>query len=238
MAKKRKYTRKVKVGKKVKKAIKSEIKSWAKQNTELKQLVTYSQSVDIYAAAAYSGATNGFFVMPLTAIPQNVGGEGRVGDVVSIKSLTVRGNVILFPGTGHNVFVCMHVYVFQMRNSNNIVQPNADDQFIPSGIVGAGIHDAFDHINQDYTQVYNMLYSKRMTLVTNTGNPASVQVSNCIRTFSFRVPLKYAKKRLKFDQNNAQADNAIYIACVSDESNNATSNPEFEFSANLTYTDS
>lgn len=220
------------------KKVRKVIHQHEKETVELKQFVVGETSdIPVYAAASFTAGGPGYYLGCITEVAQGFTGQDRIGDQLILKKIKVRARVHHFPGANTNVFNTFRIVIFQFKASNSAVVPSADDMFVSAAIGGAGIHSAFDHRNNDYTTVYNVLYDRVFTSSNNHSAVAGPAPDTISKWVNIDLPMKYVHKKLKFENTSLNSDYPIYVACTTDGTVNATANPTFIYSASVWYTD-
>lgn len=154
-------------------------------------------------------------VYPLTNIPQGLLDTNRIGDVIKLKALTFRCEMI-----GHSLFNYIRMIIFQWKSLNAL----------PPAVTAVlnGISPTYlTQPKVDNRPNYQILYDR--TFKMDPDNPSIVLNS--------KARLKYAKRDLIFNAGSAtQGTNLIYLLLISDGI--GSTNPDFKGEFNFWYTDS
>lgn len=202
-----------------------------KQNVELKQ-----HAVSIGATEFYSG-TAGTDIDLLTDMTQNITDTTRLGDEITLKSIEL---MMFFynPSTAVSIpYSNVRVIVFQYI-ADPATAPAIAKMFLVSNASG-GDYGAMNSFNQDYVpSIYHILYDKLFHLSVGTTNAANYGATpSYAKQLRFKVPLKYAKKKLQFISAGATLTNGIYLLVTASQGA-TTDNAVYLYNATIKYTDS
>lgn len=204
------------------------------KNAELKQAALSNGPV----IPVYNGGGTTF--TKLTDIPQGVNYAQRIGDQITLKSLHIRMKLTNNQGNTSAIDTVWRVIIFQYFS--NDATPVETELFVPSYAnqnSGTAIVGSMSALDYNYKTQYRVLYDK--TLYTSGSNNqvgTSLLQDNYSRELHFKVPLKFAEKKIRFLSNaTTNATNNIYM-CVATNDVSKGNNPFYAFNCDLRYTDS
>jgi len=231
------------VSSKVKQEIKKAIIAFEKKDVETKQFPGSSSSEPT------TMDTNALYLM--TDIPKGTGQGQRIGDQVYLKHLDVR--LKLRNGRYHSqplpgqINVTWRVMAFQYKEKTVAgVGPTINDLLIASNANPAGVlkYSPYCARNTDFLNIYTVLYDKYFSTANQTDNGANgaYSIYETEKMVHFRIPLKYAKRKIEFiDGTTIDSTNHIYIAVINDANqavfHSAPYYPDFFIQSTTAYTD-
>lgn len=179
----------------------------------------------------------GSYFTELTSVPQGDTDSTRDGDELYLKHLDVM--IRMSNGVGINSYghIVWRVMLFQYKSQDNtpVISEMLSNSAANVGTVGG----SFSHRNIDYLGVYNVLYDK--TFTTHGSNGAIVMggydYADQEKVVKIRCPLKYAKKKIQFENGTSSASNAIWMLVTTDKDSVAV-NPTITYSTSTGFTDS
>jgi len=212
--------------KNVKKEVKYEIKKALKSEQEMKWFGS-----GFAPTAVYSGA--GYQQQNMTLISRGSADNERNGDEINIKSININVGMI-GPVTSGNSFQHIRCMVFQMKNIDTTpVAPQVNEILLAD--IATGVRSTYSFRAPDFMSKYTMLYDKVFTVdETDTTSFLSPAHTKFLR---IKVPLKYAKKHIRFRGTNTDSDCSLWIAFIGSEPTSAT-NATVECEYRVLYTDS
>jgi len=201
----------------------------------LKAAETKEQSYGIVPVTIFDGA--GSLLSNMTSIAQAVGDNSRIGDEVTLKDISVRMNFSNGTGINSNHWVNWRVIVFQYNDKDNVPNPN---EMLKTTVANEGnTYGTMSSRNIDYMSVYNILYDKTIQTTGTQGlaYTGDADSSGHFKFHSFKVPLKYAKKKIRYEAGaTADAINSIFMLITTDRSTVGT-NPTVKYNVDVHYTD-
>lgn len=157
------------------------------------------------AAQPYLVALGNTTIINLCDIPQSAGNSTditRIGDEITLKSIDMRCSMLV---SAADVSNSVRMIIFQWL-------PNITMSGLPLGsrvISDTTVIPWLSNYVNDYQNQFIVLYDKIHTLVY----PAS----NAQKNWRMRVPLRYAKKKLKYTGGSStDGSNLIFVLLVSD----------------------
>lgn len=214
-------------------AAKKQVAKIAKKVTE-KETEAKQNSGAIAATIVYNGA--GYLLDDLTdTISQSLTDSGRIADQIVLKSIELDIFFNNTVGAGTNAFVNWRVIVFQFKSKS---VPVPTDMLITTVANDGTNIGSFSSYNIDFKDVYHVLYDKTfMTAGTNTVAYAG-PVINQFHKLKFKVPMKYAQKKIQYEGGTNTALNGIWLFVTQDhQSAGVGLNPTVKFHYKVTYLD-
>lgn len=226
----RRFKKRPIVSSKMSRAIKSVVKSTISSEAETKQ------HTDGFTYTSVWGATAGVVLEHLLDIAQNTTDTGRIGDEIYLKHIKVRGIIQNNVGAASNAFNDIRVMVFQYKSQDNA--PSADELLLNNAISGA-TRAAYSARNQDYMNIYNVLYDKTYHVEQGTPNAANYASSGSYsKHVEFSVPLKRCKRKIQYEAAaTSNTVNGLYLFVIG-SSASVASNPTCAFQWAVSYLDS
>lgn len=188
----------------------------------------------VYANAASNTGTYWFSLM--SGISQNTGDyANRVGDKISLTSLTMNYTIFSPAGAAARPSSCVRVMLIQYLRSDAI--PSSGELFRQSDVVsGGGMYSSYSFRNRDYMNFYHVLYDKRH--VVNANTTAAVTIPTHYRVDkTVHVKLKKARKTIGYTGGGTNSVNPIYFFAIGDQATTAGADPNVAANFNIIYRD-
>jgi len=213
MPRKRQYRRRYRrKNKPVAKSVKNYVSNMLNKNIEKKY---YNYGIEL------AGVNTTGTIFPACHPTQGTGDlANRIGDRLKLKSLHIRATLTVADTT--NV---MRLIWFQYNSLSNITT-NAPTSTNVLDVTGASISPVFAQYLFDSFSEHIVILSDRTY---------SLSTSNSIKNVNYYVPLKYAKKTIRFSAAGTLAYNHIYLLAISDSG--TVSHPSLVGSIQSIYTD-
>lgn len=172
-----------------------------------------------------SATTTPAFLDLTTGIAQGITDEQRIGDQITVKSITIRGILYITPATG-DIFNNIRLTLFQWKADPAVDTPSAGVLWYPA-FYSAG-HAYFSPFQLSTKSKYHIIKDKMYTM-TLTGE------NECLH---FKIVLhKGFVRNITYDELSGTASiNTLYLAVQSDS--NVTVHPGYALSSEIDYTDS
>lgn len=226
------------------KCVKKVVNSIDKKNIEYKNYYGAPSASPwfIFDGASNLIGTPGTAIIALLDIPQGAGDLARVGDVLTVKRIKIRGfcyNNVNGTGAGlSNTYTNWRIIVFQYKSDDSA--PTVAKLLIASAANVGNTQGTFSSIDQDHRDTYHILYDKIFT--TEAGQYASTAAfagvtGKLVHHFNFHVPLKYAHKKIRYINGTLGGTNKIYMLVTTDQAS-VNSNPSLLMSWQVEFIDS
>lgn len=256
MPKRRRIYRKKPMAKRRGLVTKKEVKSMIHRQISNKYIDNYQVSNTL------KSVSTSFFQLPyiynmMPAISPGTGEGQRIGEYVTPRYHSLRGQVIMLPNTGTSAFNPIAVRMFVGYKKTKAMPINTNpytyDDFTDVFLLGHGSTTQFQANMLDYNLPINkdkwVVYEERkFVLGSNAGGYSGLSVANVQNVFkyvSFNV-WKHVKTRLHFDSSNYVDNRAVqlfaWVVPLSGESGvngvgTQTCSCNFHFNDKFTYED-
>lgn len=229
---KKNYVKK-KQTKKVSRPVLSAIKKVV--DNQMKRAVEFKQHTDGFTFTPFFGGTSGAIISHLTAISQGNTDTTRLGDELHLQRIQVRGTVQNNAGALSNPWNQVRMLIFQYKSQDN--NPSVDELLIASTASG-GTRSCYSARNQDYLNIYNVLYDKMFIVEGGLANASNYGSSGrYAQLVNVVVPLKYCKRKIQYEASTSNAVNGIYMVIIGSTAS-VTQNPTCVMQWTMSYTDS
>lgn len=154
------------------------------------------------------GSATGYNQQGMITMAQGIGDNQRTGDTITLRSIqcNVRMNAVAAT-VGAVQHIRVLVFQFKMNNSAGIA-PTVTDMLV-NDVSAGGLKTANSFFNVDFIRQYVILYDKVITVIQGTNKN--------VYNLKFRVPLKYARKKIQFNAAGTNSDGNIWIATIGSE---------------------
>lgn len=218
--------------------------TFALVKNEIKSILNKDREIKWFALGLVYGPTYAGYDTwtHLTAVPQSAGAStdsSRIGDQIEIKSIHIKmsmfnnvGNI----GSAANFNNFIRVICVQYNESDG--SPTTAEMLLNGG--GTALKGSYSHFNVDYRHDYHVLYDKTIMLVGNVPIAAAtnpVVPANYSHFLQFNIPLKRAKKQVRFLGGGTNSNDGIWMIVLGG-AGTTTNNPQYQFDSMLRFTDS
>lgn len=257
-----------KLAKKVPRPVKAYVQHAIARNVETKSMIPYT--VSNYAISPYGIAPNGphqlttfDLLTPLDGLIQGTNNGQRLGDIIRIKKMSVRGYVNLDSSRADDPLYLknpMYVKLFVGRRKDTIANPNtttitgisqAYDNFFMNGPTAASPQnlpvDMYRMVNRDVYKILATRFFKIGNAAPSNDPSTSAQYNNDFsfaRHFSIDLSKFIKTVRYNPGTTTTSSNNAIYMWFIVCFANGATVNAvnanlplECHFDVNAVYED-
>lgn len=168
----------------------------------------------------------------LLDMTQGTADNQRVGDEVTLKHIQFRISFGNNSGTGSGLYSYARLVIFQYKQTN-ATAPNISNMFLNgAGTAQVNIYSA---INIDHQSTYTVLYDKVFKTVGALGTGTSIPDSYT-SFHRINIPLKYAKKRIKYIAGGSNCMDQIYYVILGEQPS-VSLNPYHSADWTIRYTD-
>lgn len=257
-----KYPRKNTLKKsKVKKATSMVSKAYVKQyvkktihrEAENKEIIYYSSNVDLTSAESFSTPRAPFSRRLIPSIQQQLEQNGRVGNVVTIRSANIKGYINVKPYDGVNnshpgpILVKIWLVSCVSNNFVDMADPSNYAEFFETGSATAGFQNTpIDLCLTPNKALWRVHKTSRFKIgYGSNSTPFGAQNiyfdnSPMSHYFNFNYT-KYCKKKIVFDDNYTQASNQnlyMVVQCVAADGSSVNIHPaEIHYVIDVQYED-
>lgn len=177
-----------------------------------------------YKATVVTSITDVANIVDVTTVPRGVTATDRIGQEVVLRALRLRLTMTVGDNTNF-----VRIIFFQWYQSTGIgLSPSVLDILEQTTITGGPVPDYMAPIQQTTRQVFHVLYDRVFTL--------SIEGDTAVRSLNFRIPLKYARKKINYDPESAvSGSNHIFYLIVSDSG--AVTHPNYSMTTEMYYDD-
>lgn len=200
-----------------------------KKESEHKQASASTTYADVYDGGG-SIQTN-----MTSIITQGTTDAQRIGDELELTGIHLRMSFINGQGANSYPTINWRVMVFQYKSQDNTP---SGTELLTSATANAGVtYGTFSARNIDYLSVYNVLYDKAFQTGGNNGVALTADQNSKLNHYlEFRVPLKYCKRKIQYENSTAVGVNDIYLFVTTDL-NSLAVNPQCKYHYTLNYID-
>ncbi len=178
-----------------------------------RQISRFTETKHQYNSDTGTGVSSAGGIVELSNMAQGSTGETRDGNLIVLKSFSLKGEVVI--GDTTNV---LRVIIFRFKE--------IDDPIITDILETTGAHAVRSAYNYDKRKLYDILYDRRFRMDVANVNPLI-----SIKLFG----KKLGSKAVQFDTDTTSGTNKLWMLRVSDSG--AVPNPTMNYYSETAYKD-